>query len=327
MRKKFKRILALLMILGISFVCTGCYSEDTIQELYNKIDQMEKSPNYAIIYAGGYISQTEEINFKELVKAKLKSDKKSTENSNIYFQRLEQNITRFIWKYKESNRMIGLNDNNNHYAIGTISLIDYSVSVQYFKCKYEKIDSISLSDTHFILDMYDIDNEISENNYESKMVVISRETGEKKEYSFDDNYRDSVGKLISTYKNPTTYIKNEIEYTTNTNLYYEENGKRNWIVPPRLIDIYKKSEDLTELYNILDNNGSPYGTSLAGTFITNGEELFIVFYAEHGMFGVESAMQFPVIFKCDTSLENFEYIGCVDSRQSYFSDIEIIRIK
>ena len=328
MKKKIRFMLMLLMLISISFVCTGCYSDETILELYNKIDEIEKHPNYAILYSEGYISSTENISFEDLIKAKLKSDNKRIDNTDIGFKRHEQNIVRFVWKYKTQERVWGLNDENNYYAIGTISTIDYSISIQYFTCKYEIIDSIDISNTHFVLGMADKDNEISENVYASKIITISRINGGKKEYNGKDNYMDSIGELIPIYKSPTSYTENGIQYNVGGSLYHDENGRNEWIHAPRLVEVYQKHKELTKLYNILYNNEISYGVGVEGTFITNGDELFVVFSAEHGMFGYESAMQFPVIYKCDSSLENFEYVGCVYSpNHSYFYDIEIIKIK
>ena len=49
--------------------------------------------------------------------------------------------------------------------------------------------------------------------------------------------------------------------------------------------------------------------NVEGIFITNGIELFVAYTRESGMFGKSSHLN-PIVFRCDTTLETFEYIGC-----------------
>ena len=61
------------------------------------------------------------------------------------------------------------------------------------------------------------------------------------------------------------------------------------------------------------------------SFVTNGTELFIIYSHEFGMFGARCHL-IPVVFRCDTSLETFEYVGCVSKGTFYpGSNISVIK--
>ena len=329
--KIIKRLLMLLMVAAISFSCSSCdffsdveqYREVRRNDLFNQINKIEKNPNYAFIHSGGYLSINEEINFQTLVEEKIREDGKNIKETFFDFNRFQDDIIGFIYRYKVEERFLGINDNNNSYAVGTISLNDYCISIQYLKCKYENFSSIFLSDTHYTFKGTDADNKTKDGEKTFKFITIDIKSGEMREWNNEEDALEFAGESIPYYYNTKKYTENGIEYGVSSSSLIPNDSQNNFIRVPTQYEVKEKSDEMKKIAEILDDEFH----GIDGTFFTNGDELFIGFYASHGMFGIESNMTFPVIFKCDASFENFEYIGCINIKRINFQYLEVRRIK
>ena len=334
MMKKIKHILIMVIALSLSITCTSCdfYTEFMAerekrrQELFNRINQIEKSPEYAIVYNNGYVTSTNEIDFKALILEKIKEDGKKVESTSVSIYHLKEEIMHFYINYREENRVLGLNNKNNNYAVGVLSLADYSISIQYFKCKYEKVTSITLTQTHHVFSFEDKDKEIEEGKFEPGYMTIDRKNGDVKEYKNADEALNNSGKEIPIYYSPDIYIEKGVEYSVGHSSFRKvEETSGGFVMVPDASYIEERSNKMKIIMEILREKGDD---DISGFFFTNGQDLFIGFVASHGMFGTTSHLNFPIIFKCDTSLESFEYIGCVYySYSEYYRNLDVRRIQ
>lgn len=295
-------------------------------ELFNKVNEIEKDPNYAFICKNGYLSKDEEINFKELVENEIKKDKKSFEDLGSAFQFLEGDIIYFLYRYKEEKRFFGINDKNNSYAVGTISLLDWSISIHYFECKYERIVEASLTEDHYLMKFEDTDKKTEDKcNFITGVITFNKENKEMKEWDDILTAKDNVGLSVPLYENPMSYTENGITYTVSkSSISYEGELKRKIIEAPKFSEVIESNATAKKVAEIIGENDKNFVDSF---FITNGEELFVAFFTSSGMFGYDCELSFPVYFKYDLSLNSLEYIGCVNLKDSnFYESIQVIKL-
>lgn len=325
MKKLLTTILSAILVLGMSFGFSGCLDKRW-QEIFDQVNQIEKSADFALVDSDTYMSAQEEIDFFSLLKEKIQEDGKKAELTDWFCARYQGNICQFLYRYKEENRLGGLNDKNNHYAVGTISLTDYSISVKYFKCAYEKLKSSAFSETHHLYGLEDTDKEIKDGQYEVRRLTINRNSGEVREWEDAASSLAFIGERIPSYSPPTTYTENGVEYILSDTAVFENNEQHNTVIcVPTYANMLEKTEEMKIISEILSRESGRL--SIEGHFLTNGEDLFVGFISSYGMFGWEGDLVFPVVFKCDLSLETFEYVGCINMRNcDFYKYLEVRRI-
>ena len=107
-----KKIFAFLLSICILLGCTGCGIINQIletrarrrQDLFNLVNEIEKSPDFAMINYTGYLSTSEKIGFSSLVEDKIKEDGKKINESKASFIRYEGDIIEFLYRYKKEKR-------------------------------------------------------------------------------------------------------------------------------------------------------------------------------------------------------------------------------
>lgn len=330
---KITRLFLISSIVCLVLLCSSCglisriieEREEYRLELFNKINEIEKKHDYAFICENGYSSTEKNISFKGLVEDEIKKNKKKVEDLGNEFQYLDGDIIFFLYRYKEEKRFFGLNDKNNNYAVGTISLLDYSINIEYFECKYEKIFEASLTKSHYLLQLEDTDKKTEDKrNFISGVITIDRYSNELKEW---DDYlaaRESVGWQIDKYKNPTTFIQNEITYTVSkSSVTYECELKRKTIDAPKFYEVMETNNDVKKIAEYI---GEDDKYSVDSYFITNGEDLFVAFFTSSTMFGDNCELSFPVYFKYDLRMNTLDFIGCVNLYYYFYENIKLIKL-
>ncbi len=304
--------------------------------MFEEIDKLERNSDYAIITRREYVTATEKIVFEDLVKDKISNDgHKIKKEKSCWFQRFGDFIV-FSLNYKSGKRFWGINDSNNHWAVGIISLDDFSIEIHYLKNKYESVTPSFPSNTHLSFNALDEDKEstkdkdtYSDKDYEC--IIINRSN---EEITILDGLRFHVPEMIGepieseSYRNPQSFVWNGETFTITNNSKYsiiwneneEEVAELNGSVKPlcasfEYSDILQISPELQEINAIL---GEGSENEIVARFFTNGEDLFVGFVTEMSMFGVMCHLTCPVIFKTDLNFERFEYIGCVS--QSFMTD-------
>ena len=212
--------------------------------------------------------------------------------------KLEGAFVAFTYYYNNEFNWFGLNKNNVNYAIGTMSLDDFSFSIHYLDLPSSNFDIEKTSTTHFCCKLEDDD--------EIVYLLINRENGKiEEEWESMDLVKENFKDEISIIYNHTTYTENGITYTVNSrSIENEEENVR--IYTPSYELVMEKSEELQQINEVAKADGY----SVSSAFITNGTELFLVYSKESGKFGSKCDL-IPVVFRCDISLQTFEYVGCM----------------
>lgn len=332
MRLNFKKILGIIMIFTIMITLTGCGVLDAIanqreknrRKLFEEINQLEQNPNYALLCNSSYIYLNDEINFKSLIEQKLKEDNKKIKTNDLETVLYENNTISFVYKYKTQKRFLGINDNNNYYALGIIYLNDYSIDITYINNKYEELYIMGLTETSFIYGVEDNNNKPQNGVIDIDALVMNINTKEVKELEGVPEALYNNGKEIKEYTNQNTYIEDGIEYTVyESHLEIKNSEENNTIDIIRINNLLEKSDEMKKIIEILKID-TLYDLKLS--FFTNNEQLFIGVFSGLGMFGYKSKLTFPIIFKCDTKLQNFDYIGCIDyENDAYYRNLQIIK--
>ena len=155
-----------------------------------------------------------------------------------------------------------------------------------------------------------------------RKVEIDRKTKEVKICNSYDSAINYCGEVIEYYSNPNIYIEEGIQYEVSSgSITYADDI----YLVPECSYLVEESEELKQIIEILGGQKEMY--TLEGNFFTNGEELFIGFISDVGMFGYESDLRFPIIFKCSINSDIFEYVGCVFYKDVHFyEDLEVIKL-
>lgn len=332
--KKFlTAILSTILVATVCVSASGCrlFNEfkeafDEIeaekQAIFNQVNQIPKSDDFALVSHRQYVTSDNTIDFSALVKAKIAQDGKEINAERFSFAHYEGNISHFLFRYKEEKRVLGLNDKNNHYAVGTISTIDFSISIQYFQSEYESLESQALSETHHYYKLEDSDKKNDE--YKVGYLTIDRNNGTVQEWENRESALEFIGEQIPSYSHPKIFERDETKYLVNDKRIYRKNeqGENEQILSaPTYEEAFEKCAELRSVAEILGE--SEHGHYIEGNFLTNGEDLFVVFTSRFGMFGYQGKLRFPIVFKCDLSLEHFEYVGCINT---HYDSVEIRRI-
>lgn len=293
--------------------------------MFEEIDKIEKSSDYAIITDREYVTATEKIVFEDLVKNKISKDghKIKTEMSGIFHRYVDFIV--FSYKYKTENRFLGINNSNNCWAVGVISLDDLSIEIHYLKNKYETLNIAYSSNTHLCFNALDKDSVKDKDKYSDgdfDSITLNRTTEEITTGNYLHSPPEIIGKEAETYENPKTFIYSGETYTVYDSSIWDENGeivaRLNGSVKPvsfEYSDVLLLSPELREINAIL---GEVSDYEIAAFFFTNGEDLFVGFVTDMSMFGVQCNLTCPVIFKTDLNFDSFEYIGCVS--QNYMTN-------
>lgn len=332
MKLIFKKLLLSIILFTILLECTGCFLINSVieerekqrQELYDQISQIEKHTDYIIISNEQYVLNNEEIKFQKLVEEQIKKDGKKIRKISFNFYQLENNIICFNYHYKEGLRFLGLNNNNNYYAVGTISLLDFSISINYFRCKYEKILQMKVNETHYLFKLQDLSKKNKDGTYNSKYMTMDKKFTSTIYWDDPNDAINSFKNEISIYSSPKIYTEKGIEYIVyETYIKAKESEEDIYIYTPTAKEILEKNEEMKTICEIL---GESHINNIKEHFFTNGTDLFVGFFAESGMFGYQCRMTFPVIFKCDSTLQNFEYIGCINNDDPmFFNNLKIVK--
>ena len=332
MRLNLKKIILIIMIFTIMITLTGCGVLDAIanqreknrRKLFEEINQLEQNPNYALLCNSSYIYLNDEINFKSLLEQKLKEDNKKIKTNDFETVLYENNTISFVYKYKTQKRFLGMNDNNNYYALGIIYLNDYSIDITYINNKYEELYIMGLTETSFIYGVEDNNNKPQNGVIDIDALVMNINTKEVKELESVPEALYNNGKEIKEYANQNTYIEDGVEYIVyESHLEIKNSEENNTIDIIRINNLLEKSDEMKKIIEILKID-TLYDLKLS--FFTNNEQLFIGVFSSLGMFGYKSKLTFPIIFKCDTKLQNFDYIGCIDyENDAYYRNLQIIK--
>lgn len=346
MKKQLALLLSMTLLFTVAFSFTSCTFpwEEERDRVFEEINKIEKSSDYAIITDREYITATEKIVFEDIVKDKISKDghKIKTEKSGT-FQRFGDFIA-FSYNYKNEKRFLGINDSNNYWAVGIVSLDDFSIEIHYLKNKYESLLLAFTSNTHLSFNALDKDKDSTKNKdtYSDKdyeCIIINRANEEITILEdFQSSTSEIIGNPIETYRTPNSFVCDGETFTIDNNTKYSaifnENGERiaelNDYAKPSCAsftysDVLQISPELQEINAIL---GEGSENEIAAYFFTNGEDLFVGFVTDMSMFGVMCNLTCPVIFKTDLNFDSFEYIGCVSQNNmtDFYSTVQIEKI-
>ena len=302
--------LSVLLMLCVSISLVGCRPypwEIEEQKIFEEANKIARSSEYALIANYGYFSAEKTVLWEDLIVEKMKSDGKEVENTScrteIYLKEpntVEGGFVAFSCNYNNEFNFFGLNRNNSKHAIGIMSLDDYSFEVHYFRLPGAKLDIVKVSETHFCC--------YTEDGDEGTYLLINRKNGKiEEEWDTVDLVKENFEGAISQNFNHATYTENGITYTV-TNNYVDNEELDVSIRIPSYEYVMERSQELQQINLIANANDN----SVSYSFITNGTELFVVYSA---MWPVTNLI--PVVFRCDTTLETFEYVGCLSSGTYY----------
>ena len=332
MKKLMKKIISLLLTvilcLGMVIGFVGCENSPwAIEErrLFGVVNEIPKNPDYVLINDFEYRSAEKTVIWKEMIMEKVKADGKKIEGGrciqDLYLKEpntLEGGFVVFAYQYSTEFPWFGLNVNNNNYAIGTIFLDDFSFEINYISLPYSQCSVAMVSETHFCC--Y-VKGTVNKKEWQ-EFLLINRANGkaEKTWKSLDEATENFQGAIAQNH-NQRTYTENGVDYTLFqvNNTCIENKELKISIEVPTYEYALKYSQELKIIDAELQKR------YVDAWFMTNGTELFVVYTKKIGMFGSESHLN-PIVFRCDTTLENFEYIGCMFSYQWYYPE-EMVIIK
>ncbi len=338
-------LLVFAVTLFFAVSCDSCTFpwEERREQIYREIDQIERSADYAIVTDESYRSQKEEIQFKDIVDEKIEKDGYKIKSDGYFNACRYGDFIAFVRLYHSGNRFFGLNDYNQHYAVGVIPLEDFSAEIYYLTNRYEKMYA-SLTETHLLLTVKDEDakkkyNENGDEILSFDYYSLERGTGKIKFFDDKASAREVTGEEAARYQNPTVFswkderftIDNQTKYSF---IYNEEkelvamsNGSYAFDDAFLLeyVDVLSVSSELQTVNGIL-GEGNEYAIDVY--FFTDGEDLFVGFVTDIGMFGIECNLTCPVLFKTNLDFDRFEFIGCVSGRymNDFYHCVEIKKI-
>ena len=324
--KKFVNIIALLLTIVVLFGCAGCTSRITKerQRIFKQINTtLIRNTQYKFVCDTYYLDENGKTLFRDIVAERLKKDGKDVKSlENFGTVRFQNNTMSFNFQYKQEKKWFS-NDVKYFYAVGLINLTDYSVSSYYFQNEHKSMPYVALTRTHLI--KYTRAN----NEGTHDCIIINLETNEieeKKNVARNAIVQESFGEELTSYEPSTIYSVNGVDYAVYRNCLIDDKG--NEIPVPTYKYVKERNEELRKIDEILDG---VQDDDVAAYFLTNGEELFVGYASAGAGFGILANLYFtnPVIFKCDLSFENFEYIACLDDVGVYSFDreLEIIKIQ
>ena len=334
-KRKIKKLSALLLLLALlinlAFSLTSCDWRAERDRIFAEVDKIEKHSDYAIITDYEYITSTEKIAFKDLVKNRIVNDGRTIEASYGSFDRVGDFIV-FSLRYKTEKRFWGINDSNNYWAVGVISLDDFSIEIYYLKNNCEEISPSFASYTHLCFDALDTDKE-SEKKEDYECIIIDRVfdkvTTIKGKQSTPP---EIIGAPIKDYENPHKFVWNGEAFSVGRSTIRNEKGEIIAELDPYDVSSFTYSDILEispELRKVNDILGEGKEDDIQAFFFTNGEELFVGFVTKTTMFGAECNLVVPVIFKTNLDFDSFEYIGCAKSSSlwNFYDKVQIKKIK
>lgn len=336
-------VLAVMLFFAVS--CDSCTfpAEERRAQIYREINQIERSADYAIVTDESYRSQKEEIQFKDIVDEKIKKDGYQIKSDGYFNSCRYGDFVTFVRLYQSENRFFGLNDWNQRYAVGVIRLEDFSVEIYYLTNRYEKMYA-SLTATHLLLAAKDEDakKKVNENGDEIlnfDYYSFDRGTGEIKFFDDKTSALAVTGEEMPRYQNPTAFSWKGERFTVDnqTKYSYIYNEKKELVAMSngqyafddafllKYVDVLSVSPELQTVNGIL-GEGREY--AIDAYFFTDGEDLFVGFVTDIGMFGIECNLTCPVLFKTNLDFDRFEFIGCVGGRymNEFYHCVEIKKI-
>lgn len=321
-----------LLTIGLAFVLMFCMGVSLIgcrpypweieeKKIFDAADQIAKNPNYALMNDYEYRSAEQTVVWADLITEKIRADGKKVDlmgyTTDLFLEepnKIEGGYVAFRYKYNIEFNWFGFNKNNVNYAIGTMSLDDYSFNIHYLELEYPELDILKTSETHFCCR--------GENGKEVTYLLINRENGkiEEKWDDFDLVKENFSGELVKNF-NHTTYTENETVYTVYKKRI--ENKEKNILFDiPSYEYVMERSKELRQI-NVL---AKATNYSVSSAFVTNGTDLFVIFSKGTDMFGAECQL-IPVVFRCDLSFETFEYVGCMYHANMYYPrELSVIKI-
>ena len=339
--KIIPKIISITLLFIILFSFSACAWEKERTRIYQEICKIEKSSDYTIITSRNQIFASEQVDFIKIIREKILTGGRAIKDDlSSGFDRFDNYIA-FTCRYRNESRILGINNSNNYWAVGTISLDDYAIEIHYLRNKYEEMKLFALSQTYFGLVVRDADYKKT-NEYGNKIVkydyfIMNRSTEQLKYVDNEEELLKSIEKPLDNYTNPDTYVYNGETYKISNgsrSIIWDENDNQVAVLNDNLSsslnsfdysDVLLLSPELQEINRIL---GKVHEYDIEGHFFTNGEDLFVGFVTEMTLFGAACNLTSPVIFKTDLSFDSFEYIGCVhpDFMTEFFNNVEIEKI-
>ena len=322
--KRLGKITALLMTLSALFGCLGCASGITKERerIFEQINTMlTRNTQYKFVCDTYYLDENGKTLFRDIVTEQLKKDGKDVKTlQNFWTVRFQNNTMCFNFQYKQEKKWFS-DDIKYFYAVGFIDLTDYSVSSYYFQNEYKKMPYVALTQTHLV--QYTQDN--GEGRHDCVFINLeTKEIEEKKNVARNAIIQESFGEEQTVYEPTTVYSVNGVDYTVYRDCLIDDKGDK--IPVPTYDYVKERNEELRKIDEIL---GGEQDGKVAAYFLTNGEDLFVGYASAGAGLGILASLYFtkPVIFKCDLSFENFEYIACLDDVGVYSFDRELEIVK
>ena len=336
------KIISITLIFAVLFSLSSCTRIKERKRIYENINKIEKSSDYAITTNRSRIFATKQIDFIDIIREKISTDGRKIKNDrSAGFTRFDNRIA-FSYRYRSESRVLGINNSNNYWAVGTISLDNYAVEIHYLQNKYEKMYLYALSQTYFGLAAEDTDYKKKNENgniiIKHDFFTLDRADGKLTQVDSQEKLLESIGTPLENYKNPDAFVCDgetyKISNGSDSSTIWDENSNRivgindngySAIESFDYSDVLAVSPELQEINRIL---GEGHENDIKGHFFTNGEDLFVGFVTETSLFGTVCNLTCPVIFKTDLSFDSFEYIGCVhpDFMTEFFNNVEIEKI-
>lgn len=338
-KKSIPKIISITLLFVILFSFSACTIIRERERVYNEINEIEKSSDYTIITSRNQVFATKQIDFINIIQKKLSEDGHIIKDAlSSRFDRFGNHIA-FIYQYRSENRFWGINNLNNCWAIGMISLDDYAIEIHYLRNKYEEMKLYALSQTYFALTAMDSDYKKT-NEHVGKITkydyfTLDRSKGKIKFVDNQEELLRSIGQPLKNYTNPRRFTYNGKTYIISNSGYIRDedyngiaelsNNSSSSPVSFTYSDVLPLSPELQKINQIL---GEVSEYEIACHFLTNGEDLFVGFVTEMTLFGPDCKLTCPVIFKTDLNFDSFEYIGCVhpDYMTDFFDEVEIKKI-
>lgn len=339
---RVSKIISITLIFAVLFSLSSCTRIKERKRIYENINKIEKSSDYAITTSRSRIFATKRIDFIDIIRKKLSTDGRKIKNDrSAGFTRFDNHIA-FSYRYRSESRVLGINNSNNYWAVGTISLDDYAVEIHYLKNKYEEMYFYALSQTYFGLTAEDTDYKKKNENgniiIKHDFFTLDRADEKLTQVDSQEKLLESIGTPLENYKNPDAFVCDGKTYKigngSDRSTIWDENSNRivgindngySTLNSFSYSDVLAVSPELQEINRIL---GEGNENDIKGHFFTNGEDLFVGFVTEMSLFGTVCNLTCPVIFKTDLAFDSFEYIGCVhpDFMTKFFNNVEIEKI-
>lgn len=324
--KELVKIISLLMIIGILFCCVGCTYGITQERerIFKQINTtLTRNTQYKFVCRSYCLDESGKTLFQDIVAEQLKKDGKDVKTlDNFGAVHFQNNTMAFTFQYKQEKKLFS-DDIKYYYAVGLIDLKDYSVSSYYFQNEHKHMQYVALTQTHLVSYTCDYGEDLYD------CIIIDLATGlieEKNNIARNAIIHKSFGEELPLYEPSTLYTVNGVDYAVYRDHLVDKNGHE--IPVPTYEYVKGRNAELKKINEIL---GGEQDGKVAAYFLSNGEELFVGYASDDAGFGILASLYFtnPVIFKCDLSFENFEYIACLDGVGVYNFDreLEIINLE